>query len=400
MSPRSIACGRAVHRVLDVVEADQGGRRPCASAASPSCARLQPSWRAASRSRRACRRRCAAIATSKCMSLGVQMSTMSMSGSSTTARQSEPPGRSRTRGGALGRTRDGRRPPPAPGPPARARRPGGGAVKAMEWTLPIQPAPTRPTLISLTAISPPDSYRRERRAHEPGRIRGPPRTSNDPTRPVHVSAGKPYRISRVPDRGSARGSSRPAPTRRAGRTGARRRAWSWLGRVRPVAAPDQPLRRRRDVGLGERCRVRVGRADLGIPVGARQLHPGAALVEQPEDHAIGRVLLARRLRDAAEVIEHDRRGQPVEEVPDLDDLVALHVDLDVPAERLDPLRQGLEHVAVVAPAWTRLKRMPRTPWSASRFSSSSVTLVSTTATARALAPSWRRASSVQRLSVP
>ena len=53
---------------------------------------------------------------------------------------------------------------------------------------------------------------------------------------------------------------------------------------------------------------------------------------------------AGRLRDARHVVEHDRRRQPLEEVRDLDDLVAQHMDLDVPAEIVDALRQRLEHL--------------------------------------------------------
>ena len=56
--------------------------------------------------------------------------------------------------------------------------------------------------------------------------------------------------------------------------------------------------------------------------------------------------------------------------------------------------------AEVAPAWTRLKRMPRMPRSFMRLSSASLTLVSTTATPRAVAPICPMASRVTPLSVP
>jgi len=55
---------------------------------------------------------------------------------------------------------------------------------------------------------------------------------------------------------------------------------------------------------------------------------------------------------------------------------------------------------VVAPAWARLNRIPRTPSPCKRLSSSVDTLSSTTATIRALGPNAASASRWQRLSVP
>ena len=62
--------------------------------------------------------------------------------------------------------------------------------------------------------------------------------------------------------------------------------------------------------------------------------------------------------------------------------------------------KGSSMSIVVAPDCTRLKRMPRMPRPFSRLSSASVTLVSTTATPRAVGPSLAIASRVQELSVP
>ena len=61
---------------------------------------------------------------------------------------------------------------------------------------------------------------------------------------------------------------------------------------------------------------------------------------------------------------------------------------------------GSSMATVVGLDGLSMKRMPRTPRPASRLSSASVTLESTTAIARALAPSVASASSVQLLSVP
>ena len=60
--------------------------------------------------------------------------------------------------------------------------------------------------------------------------------------------------------------------------------------------------------------------------------------------AEGRVIQRRRLRQAAEMIEHDRRRQAFEQRRILDDLVGAHVDLHVPAEISDALGQRLDHV--------------------------------------------------------
>ena len=44
------------------------------------------------------------------------------------------------------------------------------------------------------------------------------------------------------------------------------------------------------------------------------------------------------------MVEYDWRGQSSQKVLDLDDLVAEHVDLHMPAEIVDAVRQGLKHV--------------------------------------------------------
>jgi hypothetical protein len=44
------------------------------------------------------------------------------------------------------------------------------------------------------------------------------------------------------------------------------------------------------------------------------------------------------------MVEHDRGGRAQQQVLDSRDLLALHVDLDVPAEIVDPPRQRLDHL--------------------------------------------------------
>ena len=67
---------------------------------------------------------------------------------------------------------------------------------------------------------------------------------------------------------------------------------------------------------------------------------------------------------------------------------------------LTRLDSGSSISGVVAPAWARLKRMPRTPSACMRLSSSVETLSFTTATIRAVGPNAARASRWQRLSMP
>ena len=49
-------------------------------------------------------------------------------------------------------------------------------------------------------------------------------------------------------------------------------------------------------------------------------------------------------RQPAEMIEHDGAGQPLQQIGRGDDLVGAQMDLHMPAERLDALRQRLDHV--------------------------------------------------------
>ena len=51
-----------------------------------------------------------------------------------------------------------------------------------------------------------------------------------------------------------------------------------------------------------------------------------------------------RLRQRAEMIEHDRAGQAVPQACGVDDLVAAQVDLHVPAEIVHPPGERLDHV--------------------------------------------------------
>ena len=73
-----------------------------------------------------------------------------------------------------------------------------------------------------------------------------------------------------------------------------------LGRMRPVASPQHPLRCCFDIGLSHLGGVRVGgRAHLGVDVGARYFDPRAALVDEPANDLEGWMIGAVRLRQAS-----------------------------------------------------------------------------------------------------
>jgi hypothetical protein len=56
------------------------------------------------------------------------------------------------------------------------------------------------------------------------------------------------------------------------------------------------------------------------------------------------VVDARRLRNARQVIEHDSRRQSLQKLLHFDNLVAEHMNLHVPAQGVDALRQRFEHI--------------------------------------------------------
>src|SRR5581483_5029300 len=116
-----------------------------------------------------------------------------------------------------------------------------------------------------------------------------------------------------------------------------------LGGMRPVAAPDQSLGRRLDVcnrngaGIGI-----VGGAQLARHVGAGQLDPGLAAIEQPANDLVGRTCQTVRLWYLREMVEHESPGQRRKQVRVVLDLLRTHVDLAVPAEIGQPRGKQLE----------------------------------------------------------
>ena len=90
-------------------------------------------------------------------------------------------------------------------------------------------------------------------------------------------------------------------------------------RVRPVGAPEQPLRIGAQQRLVERLRVGIVRIPLGQAIRRRQLHMHVAVTDQPQQRLEGRVVGAAFRRHVEDVVEDDghlrcdlaqwRRGQ-------------------------------------------------------------------------------------------
>ena len=94
-----------------------------------------------------------------------------------------------------------------------------------------------------------------------------------------------------------------------------------------------------------------------------------------------------RLRDIGKMIKNNRRGIPLfEDRHDLQDLAAGALIWICQPSSLICLESGSSIWGVVAPAWAKLKRMPRTPSACMRSSSSVDTASLKTATIRAEGP--------------
>src|SRR5262245_47880555 len=152
--------------------------------------------------------------------------------------------------------------------------------------------------------------------------------------------------------------------------------------MRPIAAPDTALRCRDSVGARDGTAICIRWwSTLGVSVGARQLHPRATLVDKCTDFAEQRMVHSIRLRDVGEMIKYNRRGNPFfEDRNDLQDFGGRALIWICQPWSLIRLESGSSIWAVVAPAWAKLKRMPRTPSACMRLSSSVDTASLTTAT--------------------
>ena len=119
--------------------------------------------------------------------------------------------------------------------------------------------------------------------------------------------------------------------------------------MRPVGSPENPVRRRGDERFGERERVREGRSQRGHALRPADLDPGVLALHELEQR-LERLLLhsVGRLRPA-HVIDHHRDGDGAEQLLQLDDVLALEMHDQVPAERPDALH-GAAHEPGIGPA--------------------------------------------------
>ena len=94
----------------------------------------------------------------------------------------------------------------------------------------------------------------------------------------------------------------------AGRKGPRRSAFPSRSDA-ASRSPTPPVGGGFEIGAGNRHRVGVaGRADLAVLIGAGQLDPGLAFVDELTDRLEARTVERVGLCETAEVIEHDRGG--------------------------------------------------------------------------------------------
>ena len=106
--------------------------------------------------------------------------------------------------------------------------------------------------------------------------------------------------------------------------------------MRPVGAPDDPVRPARHQRVGERHRVGIGQVPLGRDaIGAAQLHPAIAVGHAVEEATVARMVDPESHRHVAQMADRERHRQAAELVHV--GLVDMQQQLDVPAQRLQPL---------------------------------------------------------------
>ena len=131
------------------------------------------------------------------------------------------------------------------------------------------------------------------------------------------------------------------PIAAADRTAPRRRAFpSRSDAASRCPTPCAPARRRYRPARPWRPPIVRRRAEK---IRARKLHPGPPAVEHPADDRERRIVHPSG-RQPAEMVEHDRARQPLQQVCGGDDLIGAQMNLHMPAERLHAPRQRLDHV--------------------------------------------------------
>ncbi len=141
---------------------------------------------------------------------------------------------------------------------------------------------------------------------------------------------------------------------------------------------------------------------MGIDIQRRQLDPDLILFQQPAHDRKCGVIHALIGWNMCPMVKDDITGKAAQEGFHGNESFHIHEETDGPAQRRNSFRKETDlFKSGGAPPLAILKRMPRTPCSCMEASSRSDTVWSRTTTARVLSfPSFARASSVQRLSVP
>ena len=113
--------------------------------------------------------------------------------------------------------------------------------------------------------------------------------------------------------------------------------------VRPVGAPDQPLRRGRHRGVDERHHVVIGVAGPGQPLGAAQLGPDMRQADQVEIDLEPGLIEPLRHVDPAEMVDDDGDRDPGDPLRRLDQLLRHGVQRHRPSVSGDRRDHPVEH---------------------------------------------------------
>ena len=111
--------------------------------------------------------------------------------------------------------------------------------------------------------------------------------------------------------------------------------------VREVGAPEDALRRGGDERLRERDGVRERRAVGRDALAAAYLHPRVRTLHQAQQFAERRLVEAVARLHPRHVVDHERHGQPEQHRRELDDVLGVQVDDEMPAHLPDALGHAL-----------------------------------------------------------
>ena len=115
-------------------------------------------------------------------------------------------------------------------------------------------------------------------------------------------------------------------------------------RVREVGAPEHPLRRGGDERLRERDGVREGGAVGRDSLATAYLYPRVRAFHQPQQFLERRLLEAVARLHPRHVVDRERHRQPEQQRRQLNDVLSVQVDDEVPAHGCDALSHALHDI--------------------------------------------------------